>query len=165
MQCRVRKRRIELLKELHVFSSKNKSIDTLGPGCRNHLWGIVHSKNDRSALDDLHGQCSLAAADIDNAFPRLRIKKIERCSSKLGNEPSNTRIIRGIPLACRGGSGVQRVLTHSRYAPSSIRPSSSERLSSLSLKNQPSPSGSLFTIEGSSATLLLPSMTSPEIGE
>ena len=78
------------------------------------LGRVVDTDDIGSALDDLVGQCTIAAADIEDPLSHLRIEQIERGFSKVGNEPSDPGIVRRVPAAGRGDDVAQSVATHSR---------------------------------------------------
>src|SRR5206468_4919445 len=135
---------VELGEELHVLGGELDRVDAVGAGRSDHFRRIVDPKHCRATLDDLPRQRTFTAANVENAFTRLRIEQVERGPAKLGDERADLGIIGGIPLAGRGGRLAQSVATKSRYAPSSMRPSSSCGLSSFNLKNQPFPLGSVL---------------------
>jgi hypothetical protein len=81
---------------------------------RDHLGGVVDTEHGRAALDDLLRQRTLAAADIEDPLACLGVQEVERSPAELGYEAAHAGVIRGIPLARRGGALAQRVLIQSR---------------------------------------------------
>ena len=75
---------------------------------------IVDPDDVCAALDDLVSQGPVAAADVEDSLPDLRIEQIERRSTEVGDEAADARIIGGVPAAGRGDGGAQSVFTQSR---------------------------------------------------
>ena len=89
-------------------------VDVCRRGDSNQFRRIVDSDDVRAALDDLVGQRPIAAADVEDPLPDLRIEQIERRSTEVGDEAADSRIVGGIPAAGRGDGGAQSVFTQSR---------------------------------------------------
>ena len=84
--------------------------------CRdsNELRPILDPDDVCPALDDLVSQRSIAAADVEDSLANLGIEQVEPCRAQLGDEPTDARIVRGVPPTGRGDGRAQSVFTQSR---------------------------------------------------
>jgi hypothetical protein len=99
---------------MHVGCIHEERVDAVLVRSADHVEAVVDSGHRRSALGDLSRQPAIAAAHIEDAFPRLRVEKIERRRPQLGDECADPGVIGRVPAAGRGGNFAQSVFTQSR---------------------------------------------------